>query len=233
MQVLDLSLLKIVKNNDWGLNDFFSTKLNQLIWWLEHPFIKEIDIDIEYHSNDEGGNNPYLRFFGFNIQEGLEEEFLDWVLSLDIELTAAICLLDLKSKNYTNPTNAEIIEMDYANDLIKRFEIIYNHASYTEFYTKELKTTHPNVYALLLDFIKYLTTYQGGKFSDDEDYCCFKLHKDFGIEDIFKEELDVFEADECHYNKTPESDDIKEFLQQLWLKSTNISNSLKDIINKW
>jgi hypothetical protein len=233
MEVLDLSLLKIVKDNDWGHNDFFSTKLNQLIWWSEHPFIKEIEITIDYNYNDEGGSDPYLNFHWFNIREGFEEEFLDWVLSLDIELTAALCLLELHPRNYINPNDAEIIEMDCANDLVKRFKDIYDNAVYTEFYTKELKTTHPNVYALLLEFVKYLTTYQNGEFSDDEDYCCFKLQSEFAVEGLLKEMLNVFETETCHYDKYPEIDDIKAFIRQLWLKSTNISNSLKSIINQW
>lgn len=233
MEILDLSLLKIVKDNDWGINDFFSTKLNQLIWWSEHPFIKEIEISIDYQSNDEGGSDPYLYFQWFKVREGFEEEFLDWVLSLDIELTAALCLLELHPKNYTNPNDAEIIEMDCAEDLVKRFEDVYANASYSELYTKELKTKHPDVYALLLDFVKYLTKYRDGKFSDDGDYCCFTLQDEFLIEDLFREQFDVFESDNCHYDKYPETDDIKAFIRQLWLKSTNISNSLQTIISQW
>jgi hypothetical protein len=233
MEVLDLILLKVVKDNDWGHNDFFSTKLNQLTWWSEHPFIKKIEISIDYQYNDEGGNDPYLYFHWFNVREGFEKEFLDWVLSLDVELTAALCLLKLHPKNYINPNDAEIIEMDYANDLVERFNHIYVNASYSEFYTKELKTKHPDVYTLLLDFVKYLTTYQAGKFSDDEYYCCFTLQENFNIEGLFKEEFDVFESDVCHYNTYPETDNIKAFIRQLWLKSTNISNSLESIINQW
>ena len=85
----------------------------------------------------------------------------------------------------------------------------------------------------MLDFVKYLTKYRDGKFSDDGDYCCFTLQDEFLIEDLFREQFDVFESDNCHYDKYPETDDIKAFVQQLWLKSTNISNSLQTIISQW
>lgn len=234
MEKIDVSLLKIVKDNDWSNTDL-GLKLNQLIWWLERPFISKIGYTTDYEYNDQGGHDIIINFNWFIIRKGFEEEFLDYLISLDVELTAALCYLTLKPlkpSGISTINDSYQIQSDCLNDLNLKLNYIYE-LNDVNFYTKQLKTEYPEVYQILLEIIKYITTYEGGIFSDDNKYCCFILDDDYAIDGLFNEEIEVFANEKNYFDKYPEIDEIKALINCLWLRSTNISNSLQSIIDQW
>lgn len=228
---IDVEQLKIIETNDWGKSDTTSVKLQQIIWWLEHPFISKLDYSIDYSYNDEGGTNLNLRFGQFIITKGFEEEFLNYITTLEPKLTAALVSVELEDLNYNqlNPTTAQAQIAAY-NDLVSKFKSI----NYDEkYYTTELETLYPEEYEVLLTFIKYLTTYKKGEFGCSTCYCCFSLSEDLEAEYVINEALNVFEDDSYYFEQCPEMNEIEQFISTLYTKATNISNSLKIIMDEW
>lgn len=225
--------LKTIKDNDWGSNSVLSVKVQQLIWWLEHPFIKNISVDIDWQSNDQGGSDPYLSCEYIQITAGLEKDFLDYIITLNNTLTAGLMHVILTP--LTNPTQEQLEQSDYINDLIKRFNALYERTD-INFYTLSLKATHIDIHELLLDLIKYLTKYKNGYFAVSGhfvDSCGFEFDSDYAedIQEILNEQLNVFENEYVFFTSAPTDKETYEILSSIYSKASNIVKSLDKYIN--